>query len=68
MQPFKSLSLCALAVGSIQAYSILSSSCDLASRRSLLKSAAALVAGSTLLTLNPLEASASGGATAGKYT
>jgi hypothetical protein len=70
MQLLKSLSLCILAAGTIQAYSIQPNpSSQAATRRSLFQNAAAaLVTGGALLALDPLTASASGGATAGKYT
>jgi hypothetical protein len=69
MQLFKSLSIFILAAGTIQAYNIQPNpSSKAATRRSLFQNAAALVTGGALLALDPLPASASGGATAGKYT
>eukprot|EP00980_Cylindrotheca_fusiformis_P025896 scaffold14838_cov129-Cylindrotheca_fusiformis.AAC.1 len=75
MKFFQSISFCTLAaVGTIQAYSIQPSSSSEApplpttSRRSAFQNVAALAAGGALLALDPLNAAASGGATAGKYT
>lgn len=62
------LSYFALAATAIKAYSVNPTFSAVDSRRAVLKKAGAVVAGGTLLGLNPKDAFASGGATAGKYT
>ena len=70
MQFFNKISLLLLvvvvAVGSIHAYNVQPN--QPSSRRSLFENAAALAAGGVVIAMDPSAASASGGATAGKYT
>lgn len=66
MQFIPKISLLLFTIGSIQAYNVQPN--QPSSRRSLLENTAALAVGGAMLTIDPSAASASGGATAGKYT